>query len=26
VTTLIGGWKKLGEAKQRVWEKLHDRE
>jgi chromosome segregation ATPase len=26
VTTLIDGWKKLGEAKQRVWDKLRDRE
>jgi len=26
VTTLIDGWRKLGEAKQRVWDKLHDRE
>ena len=24
VTTLIDGWKKLGEAKKRVWEKLRD--
>jgi chromosome segregation ATPase len=24
VTTLIDGWKKLGEAKQRVWDKLRD--
>jgi chromosome segregation ATPase len=26
VITLIDGWKKLGEAKQRVWEKLRDRD
>ena len=26
VTTLIDGWRKLGEAKQRVWDKLRDRE
>src|SRR5215469_9737029 len=24
VTTLIDGWKKLGEAKQQVWDKLHN--
>ena len=26
VTTLIDGWKKLGEAKQRVWDRLRDRD